>query len=174
MESAPTVLRHCKKCNTKIAFVSSGLFRVNAQQKNLDVWLIYKCSKCQSTWNLTVLSRVNPGSIALDTLNGFLGNSAALAMRYAADIALIKHSGGEPCVPKIIVRGDQVTLQVPTRLHILPEYPMEVKASTFLRTQLEISRSEYDRLCSSGQIRCVSGQDLKKCKLLSEIVVEIR
>lgn len=173
IESAPTVVRYCKKCGTKIEFTSSGLFRVNAQQKSLDVWLIYKCSKCESTWNLTVLSRVNPRSIPTETLNGFHCNSPTLAKRYASDIALIKHNGGEPGMPTIKVLGESVDLQVPTKLHILPEYPMEIRVSAFLRSQLELSRSEYDRLCENETIRCISGQDLKKCKLSGEIVLEI-
>lgn len=172
-ESAPAVVRYCKKCGTKTEFISSGLFRINAQQKSLDVWLIYKCSKCESTWKLTVLPRVNPRSIASETLDGFHRNNPALAMHYASDIALIKHNGGEPGLPTIKVTGESVDLQVPTRVHILPEYPMEIRLSAFMRSQLGLSRSEYDKLCKNATIQCTSGHDLKKCKLSNEIILEI-
>ncbi len=59
----PAPLRHCKKCNIRQEFVSSGQFRVNAQGKYLDIWLIYKCSCCSSTWNAAIYSRVNPGNL---------------------------------------------------------------------------------------------------------------
>lgn len=52
--------RYCKKCGEKRAFTCSGQFRVNAQQKHLDVWLIYKCPDCDTTWNASVCCRVSP------------------------------------------------------------------------------------------------------------------
>ena len=95
-ENAPTVVKYCKKCRKKAEFASSGAFRVNAQRKSLDVWLIYKCKKCNTTWNLTILSRVASGAIPPELLCGFLDNDTELAIRYATDIALIKRNGAEP------------------------------------------------------------------------------
>ena len=40
----PAVLRYCKKCRKKSEYICSGEFRVNAQQKVLDILLIYKCA----------------------------------------------------------------------------------------------------------------------------------
>jgi hypothetical protein len=97
-ENASIVVKYCKKCKMKAKFASSGLFRVNANRKNLDVWLIYKCIKCNTTWNLTVLSRVTTGSIPQDLLTGFHENDIELAKHYASDVALIKRSGAEPLV----------------------------------------------------------------------------
>ena len=77
-------------------FISSGRFRVNAQKKSLDVWLIFKCSVCDSTWNMTVLARVNPRSISPDVLRGFHDNDPDLALHYGLDRGLIKKNGGEP------------------------------------------------------------------------------
>jgi len=165
--------KYCKRCGCKSSFVSSGLFRVNAQQKNLDVWLIYKCSICAATWNLTVLSRVNPRSIAPETLQGFHSNDADLAMRYASDISLIKQSGGEPMSPVIAIEGPTVDLTEPVRIHLGVEYPTEVKVLTILRDQLGLSRSALEGMYESGQLRFVSGQSLKKCKLAGEIIIEI-
>ncbi|MED1874141.1 DUF1062 domain-containing protein [Brevibacillus borstelensis] len=42
--SPPPAIKYCKKCGKKTEYVCSGLFRVNAQCKYLDIWLIYKCS----------------------------------------------------------------------------------------------------------------------------------
>jgi hypothetical protein len=95
-ENVPTVVKYCKKCKKKTEYASSGLFRVNAQRKSLDVWLIYKCKKCNTTWNLTVLSRVTTGSVPPDLLHGFHENDSALAKRYATDMAVLKRNGVEP------------------------------------------------------------------------------
>jgi len=68
---------------------------VNGQKKNLDVWLIYKCTVCNTTWNLTILSRIAPRSIPPELLTGFHENDPDLANRYANDAALIKRNGAE-------------------------------------------------------------------------------
>ena len=94
-ENASTVVKYCKKCKTKTDFTSSGLFRVNANRKKLDVWLVYKCMKCNTRWNLTILSRVTTGSIPQDLLAGFHDNDIELAKHYASDVALIKRNGAE-------------------------------------------------------------------------------
>ena len=138
--AAPTVVKYCKKCAEKAQFVSSGMFRVNAQQKYLDVWLIYKCATCDTTWNLTILTRTNPKSIPPDMLAGFHGNDAALAMRYATNTALIRKNGGEPGLPDIEIAGEDIGIGEPG---------------------------------ASGKLRCVSGQDIRKCKLTGEIIIEI-
>ena len=97
----PTVIRYCRKCGIRTEFASTESFRVNAQRKSLDVWLIYKCIKCNTTWNLTVLSRVAPGTIPPEMLRGFHDNNTDLAMIYATDKTLIKRNGAEPGQVKI-------------------------------------------------------------------------
>ena len=83
LTNAPAAHSYCKHCKRKQPFICSGRFRVNAQKKSLDVWLIYKCLICGATWNLTVLSRVNPRAIPLELLQGFQDNDPELAARYA-------------------------------------------------------------------------------------------
>ena len=174
MVTAPTVDRHCKRCGKKTAFASSGLFRVNAQQKSLDVWLIYKCATCDTTWNMTILSRVSPQSIPPELLESFHDNDAAVAMIYASDVALIKRNGGEPGSPVVEVDGPDVDLSIPVRIHMVTEHPTEIKLMALLRGKLGLSRSQLDRMCKDGTIRCLPEQDMKKCKLAGEIILEIR
>ncbi len=172
--SAPTAVRYCKHCSLRTAFVSSGLFRVNAQQKALDVWLIFKCPNCDTTWNCTVLSRVNPHALPPDLLEGFHANSGELAMHYATDTALLKRNGTEPGASKIEILGEKVDFTEPVRIELTAEWPSEQKAAAAIREKFGISRSQFDRLCESGRICCVSGQNLKKCKLTGTIVLEVR
>ena len=46
-DSRIRVYHRCGGCGKKREFVNSGKFRVNANGKNVDVWLIYRCSKCR-------------------------------------------------------------------------------------------------------------------------------
>lgn len=165
--------KYCKRCGIKTAFISSNLFRVNAQQKNLDVWLIYKCSRCQTTWNLTVLSRINPRAIPPETLEKFHVSDPELALHYALDTSLIKQNGGEPQLPVVEIEGSPIDLTEPVRIHLRTKHPTEVKLLTILRDQLGLSRSALEKMHESGALRIGSGQSLKKCKLAGEIIIEI-
>ncbi|MCL2828554.1 MAG: DUF1062 domain-containing protein [Oscillospiraceae bacterium] len=173
IKHAPTVEKYCKRCGCKTAFVSSNLFRINAQQRHLDVWLIYRCGVCDTTWNLTVLSRINPHSIAPETLQRFQDNDPDLAMRYALDTPLIRQNGGEPRLPVIEITGPPTELTEPVRIHLRSEHPTEIKILTVLRDQLGLSRSALERMHETGRLRIISGQSLKKCKLAGEVVIEI-
>lgn len=172
--SVPAVVRYCRHCGVRTSFASSGLFRVNAQQKTLDVWLIFKCRNCETTWNCTVLSRVNPRTLAPELLHGFHTNDGELAMRYATDMALLKRNGAEPEPPTIEILGEAIDFTEPVRIELTAEWPAEYKTAAAIREKLGISRSRFDGLCESGRILCTSGQNLKKCRLAGTIVVEIR
>lgn len=76
--SPPLAIKYCKRCGKKTEHVCFELFRVNAQRKYLDIWLIYRCSNCDSIWNMTIYSRINPKSIAPEVLEGFFGNHGEL------------------------------------------------------------------------------------------------
>lgn len=57
------VRRNCPKCNEKVLYINSERFRVNANKNSIDIWLIYQCEKCKSTWNMTIYERIKPYDI---------------------------------------------------------------------------------------------------------------
>ena len=172
IRSAPPAGRYCKRCGVKRDFTSSGLFRVNARQKSLDVWLVYKCAACDATWNLPVLSRVHPRSIPPERLRGFHENDPGLAMEYALDTALLRRCGAEPGVPEVDIIGADAA--PPARITIIPEAPMTLKAEAVLRQKLGLSRKGFEEMLTGGRLVCVSRHDLRKAKLSGEIIVELR
>ncbi len=169
----PAAARYCKRCGKRTEFIPSGLFRVNAQKKNLDVWLVYKCAVCDTTWNLAVHSRVNPRSLPPGALNGYMNNEAEYATRCATDTALIRRNGAEPGMPEVELVGADVSLLEPVELHITAEQPLETRPGALLRGKLGLSRAAYDRMLVRGQIVCVSGHSLSACKLCGEMVIQI-
>ena len=90
---APTALRPCGACGAEAAFASTGQFRVNAQKKRLDVWLVYRCTTCGSVWNCAVTSRRGAKSLDGGLLERFSGNDPELALACALDVSLLKHNG---------------------------------------------------------------------------------
>lgn len=70
--------------------MNSGKFRVNANGKNVDVWLIYRCKKCKHSWNLTIYERIKPGKIPVELFEAFLENEDETAGNYGRDIDFLK------------------------------------------------------------------------------------
>jgi hypothetical protein len=89
------VFHRCGGCGKKQEFINSGKFRVNANGKAVDVWLIYRCRKCKHTWNLTVYERVKPSKIPADLFEAFEANDMETAMRYGRDIDFLKKNNAE-------------------------------------------------------------------------------
>ncbi|MCF2528779.1 DUF1062 domain-containing protein [Yinghuangia soli] len=80
----PTVLRRCHVCASE-RFRANGKFRVNANHKNLDAWLLVLCTACGDTAKLTVLERTNVQSVRPDLLERMHGNGPGLAAELLQD-----------------------------------------------------------------------------------------
>ena len=178
----PSPVRYCKKCNTRQEFISSGQFRVNAQGKYLDIWLIYKCSCCSSTWNAAIYSRVNPGSLPTGLLSRFHGNDPSLAMQYAMDIGFLRKNGAGIRLPSHHVEGpvfqlaDSPASAEPVSsivLWIYNPYPLPVRAHAILKSKLHLSQRSLDLLTDSGRIQCADGRELKKSRTGNHIKLYI-
>ena len=79
----------------KQIFINTGKFRVNANGKRVDVWLIYRCIKCKHSWNLTVYDRKNPAKIPPYEYELFMENDSELAYRYGNNIEFLKRNNAE-------------------------------------------------------------------------------
>ena len=67
-----------------------GKFRVNANGKQVDIWLIYRCKKCKHSWNLTIYERRRPSKIDPDEYELFIENDEALALKYGNDMNFLR------------------------------------------------------------------------------------
>ena len=89
------VIHRCGGCGKKQEFINSGRFRVNANGKSVDVWLIYRCKKCKHSWNLTIYERTRPSKISTELLEAFFDNDEDTAMVYGKDIDFLKRNRAE-------------------------------------------------------------------------------
>jgi hypothetical protein len=92
-EHVPNVVRHCPRCERARRFASSGRFRLNAQRRRLDVWLIYRCTACEATWNLPIFERIAPERLGTAMLRRLERNDPALAAAHASDLVLLRRAG---------------------------------------------------------------------------------
>lgn len=80
----PLVLRRCHACASE-RFRADGKFRVNANHKVLDAWLLVLCTGCGATAKLTVLERMNVRSIRTELLDRLHANDPGLAAELLQD-----------------------------------------------------------------------------------------
>lgn len=83
----PIVLRRCHVCAAG-RFRASGKFRVNANHKLLDAWLLVHCTTCGDTAKLTVWERVNVRSLRPEVLDRLHHNDLSLAAELLQDPVL--------------------------------------------------------------------------------------
>ena len=65
----PVIVRRCHTCAAG-RFRASGKFRVNANHKLRDAWLLALCTMCGDTTKLTVVERMNLRSLRPELLDG--------------------------------------------------------------------------------------------------------
>ena len=171
--SPPEVVHYCKKCSKKTTHISSGLFRVNAQAKQLDIWLVYRCTHCKSTWNLPVLSRVNTKHLSPKLLCKFMNNDANLAMQYGMDIHLLKEYGAEAKTPIYEIVGDAISGTQPVKVKIVSPYNTNIRLTKMIREKLSLSHKEFDRQVLAGNIYLEHNVDIYKCRVQKETIVYI-
>lgn len=168
--SIPTIIRHCKKCHKDTEFICSEMFRVNAQKKNLDIWLIYSCEQCKTSWNATIFSRVNSNKIDLKMLNQFLDNDPELVKKYSLDKTTLKKSGVYIKELDYEIIGEKFLSSKSVKLEILSDYPVDIKLSTLLKRKLELSNGEFKRLFFNCQFEKLNSREARK-KLNDHLIV---
>ncbi|MCZ4124609.1 DUF1062 domain-containing protein [Streptomyces sp. H39-S7] len=85
----PLVLRRCHACGSD-RFRTSGKFRVNANHKLIDAWLLALCTACGETAKLTVLERIHVRSVRPELLDRLHDNDPGLAAELLQD-PVVRH-----------------------------------------------------------------------------------
>ncbi|MEU3334224.1 DUF1062 domain-containing protein [Streptomyces sp. NPDC006668] len=80
----PLVLRRCHTCASE-RFRANGKFRVNANHKLIDAWLLVLCTACGETAKLTVFERMNVRSVRPELLDRLHANDLGLAAELLQD-----------------------------------------------------------------------------------------
>ncbi|KFU77806.1 hypothetical protein SAMN04489729_2190 [Amycolatopsis lurida] len=148
----PVVLRRCRSCPSG-RFRANGKFRVNANHKLLDVWLLVRCVVCEDTAKLTILERVNVRSVRPELLDRLHENDLALAAELLQDPAVRRrnrvaldwegawrlHTGS---------LGHWDFLEVSVRFAA----PIPVRPARLIAEGCGLSRGEVERLVEEGKV----------------------
>ncbi|WFR57111.1 DUF1062 domain-containing protein [Anaerocolumna sp. AGMB13025] len=159
----------CSKCNRKMDFYNSKKFRINANQKLVDVWLIYRCTECDTTWNIPIYDRVSPKKINPEIYKRLLANDEELAWEYSFNKDVIRNNSiqvnyeniefdlvGEHLTEEDIINNEYDMINI----YIKSQYLFDIKVLNVLKVGCDfISRSMLSRLIENG---IVSGITLKE------------
>lgn len=175
--AAPDVLKACSKCGRNASFECTGRFRINAQQKKLDVWLIYRCRECKTTWNMELLSRVAPDRIPRRLYEKYLANDAQTAMRCAFDAQLLKRNGAAPDYGSAVCNAEGEDIlkisEGKIMLELVPPYPLGLRAGRLLGARLGLSGSRMDALYRAGAVVSLSSEKGEREKLSGPVRLEL-
>jgi hypothetical protein len=79
-------------CRSESATTGEGRFRVNANGKLLDVWLLVRCVSCDRTTNLTVHERAPVRSFDPAQIHGYYANDPELVASRLLDPLLARRN----------------------------------------------------------------------------------
>ena len=131
------------------AYRCSDKIRVNANGKRIDVWLIYRCSDCDNSWNFGIFERCNRRDIEPALLAALESNDPAIARRHAFDVVALRNRVGrveefsDVAVQKRSL-GDKGATTLEIRLGL--EMPTSLRLDRLLAGELGISRSRLQAL----------------------------
>ncbi len=89
----PLLSVRCVDCPSRLATTGKGRFRVNANGKLLDVWLLVRCLSCDRTSKFTVHERATVRSLAPALLDGYHDNDPGLVAATLLDPQFARRHG---------------------------------------------------------------------------------
>ncbi len=179
--NTPILKRKCNHCGSD-RFYCSEKFRMNAQKKNIDVWLIYRCIKCDNTYNMTIFSRTKPELINKDLFNKFLENNTEIAWEYAFSRVTSRRNNVELDLGSVEYDIQFDNISVEDILNFDSEivtfkikYPFDfsLKLSFVIRKCLKLSANKLNKLIEAKVISIQEKHLQKKHKVKNEDIVQV-
>lgn len=173
-QETPNVLRNCHKCKKTTEFYCSEKFRVNAQQRIIDVWLIYNCLHCDSTWNFPILSRVQVDKINRELYQKFTCNDKETAWEYAFQIEKLRNLCSDVNTSiKYTVIKERFELEMGrVTINLVSKYKFDLRLDKLLAEILGISRSMLCQMAERGRI-LITPQVSIKGKIKEDLKINI-
>lgn len=150
----PLVVRRCHACSSE-RFRASGKFRVNANHKLIDAWLLALCTECEETAKLTIFERTNVRSVPPELLDRLHDNDPGLTAELLQD-PVLQHrnhvalnwdnawrldTGGTDHLDREVI---DISVRFAARI---PVRPVRLIAEA-----CQLSRGEVERLLKAGKL----------------------
>lgn len=181
VKNTPLLIKKCSHCDSD-RFYCSDKFRMNAQKKNIDVWLIYRCVKCDNTCNLTLLSRSKPDLIDKTLFHNFSMNDKDTAWKYAFSTEMERKNNlrldygsveyeviPNTSLEDLLNRSNEVI-----KIHIKCEFEFDLKLSSLIRRCFSLSANQVKRMFEDGIITISGNKPPQKHKVKNEDMILIQ
>ncbi|AGF56649.1 hypothetical protein B0P06_005076 [Clostridium saccharoperbutylacetonicum] len=178
-KNLPLVKRNCPKCNEKAHYINSEKFRVNANKNNIDIWLIYQCKKCKSTFNMPIYERTKPSDINKDDYEKFLSNDKMLVREYAFNLSIYNKNKAEIFLEDVGYEVIQKELKAHSVnkneliIEIVCKYPIELRLDRLLSDRLGVSRSQIKKMHEKEMIFIKDDKNSLNTKVKNEMEIHI-
>jgi len=156
------IIRNCSGCGGKRIFKNTNRIRMNANGKQLDVWLIYSCNECKHTYNLPIYSRIRKELLEQSEYEALQKNSLELAKKFGLSRSIfLKNEARIRKEPHyILVSADETvelikkaeTLEADT-IRIWNPYQLKVRSDRLLAECLNIPRTQVKECLEKGLIK---------------------
>lgn len=181
VKNTPTIKRKCNHCSCN-RFYCSDKFRMNSQKKDTDVWLIYRCVECDSTYNLTILSRIKSELIPKSLFLNFSENNEALSWEYAFSLETARKNSVELDYSSVeyevvhdsisiddILSSDKeiVTFRLQT------PFEFRLKLSSVIRLCLGLSANQLNQMIDAKAIFTPENYLIKKHRIKNGDIVQV-
>lgn len=177
----PLLNKKCNRC-TSNTFYCSEKFRMNAQKKSIDIWLIYRCSKCDNTYNMTIFSRTKSELLDKGLFDKFSENNKWTAWEYAFSTSIGQKNKVEIDFNSVEFQVDQNGLSLADILNadskviiFQIKYPFDfnLKMTTLIKACLHLSTKQIQQLIDAKAFSIQGNYLHKKQKVRNEDIVQI-
>ncbi len=155
----PAVVKTCVSCG-HTRHHATGKIRVNANGKQLDVWLLIGCERCDRTSKVPVHERVHVSALDHDRLVMFEDNDPAIVRELVHAQPRLDWTGTwelETDLPFYDIETDDEPLDVIVRF----ELPAPIRVEVLLTRGFGLSRPATGRLVDAGRIRLPMAVDAR-------------
>jgi hypothetical protein len=161
----PTVVKPCVDCSGA-RHRPSGKFRLNANGKLLDVWLLLNCTSCGGTSKVPVHERVRVQSLDQPRRMAYEINDPAVVRELTMSASLASKNGYRLDWTGTWELATDTPFYSPAdpaalRVLISFELPAPVRVERLLMLGLCLSRGEVRRMVADGRIRSPLALDAK-------------
>jgi hypothetical protein len=155
----PAIVKACVTCRST-RHHPTGKFRVNANGKLLDVWMLINCDLCDRTSKIPIHERIHVRALENERLVMFERNDPAIVRHLTLDASLASRAGYqldwagtwelETDMPFYeLEHADPAPLEVVVRF----ELPAPIRVEKLLMAGFGLSRSAARGMVNSGRIR---------------------
>lgn len=153
----PQPWRFCSRCNEPKPFRCGEKFRLNANGKRLDAWLIYKCAVCDETWNRPIVERRAAKDFDAAMLAGFETNDPLFVRRFALDTATLRRDAyriEEPPEAEVSKRliSDDAAEKPRLEVHLTVPVSVALRLDRLLAAELGLPRSRIVAFGEAGRL----------------------